>query len=100
MGMFNYIIVQCPLPLDSSGVKEWQTKSIQPLNLDTIIVSSSGTLFFKSLDDNSAPRIERFDYDGVLNFYGTDDAGEWHEYNAVYSDGELQNVTAYRHPSL
>ena len=32
-------------------------------------------------------------FHGVVNFYGTDSEGDWHEYNAKFTDGQLVGIT-------
>ena len=82
MGMFDTLRCEHPLP-DGCTASEFQTKSLECL-LDTFCLTLSGRfLDAHSVDTN---------LHGVLRMYTSDTTGHWWEYEAKFTDGQLQHL--------
>lgn len=82
MGMFDTIRCKLPLP-DACVDTEFQTKSLD-CTLDTYCLTESGRL----LDAHGADT----GLHGVLRMYTSNTAGCWWEYEAKFTDGQLQHL--------
>ena len=110
MGVFDYIIPECPLPDDAAQrVREWQTKSFEQPWLCTYHITAGGRLLrelvhYEDRSDQTVPKDalrrvldvstrvhdgwEDTGFEGVLRFYG--EAGtEWVEYEATFVKGAM-----------
>lgn len=82
MGMFDTIRCEYPLP-DACTATEFQTKSLDCI-LETYCLTASGRLLDAHNRDTSMH--------GVLRMYTSDSAGHWWEYEAKFTDGQLQHL--------
>ena len=115
MGMFDYIRCEAPLP-DGAVVSELQTKDFD-CEMVTHVISAGGRLLLDQGHFEEVPQSERpypdddgwraicgsirrvpkyvdAQHHGWVNFYGTDAAGGWREYNAKFTDGQLVEIAA------
>lgn len=114
MGMYDSIRCEIPLP-DGAVIGELQTKDFDCEMVEHLI-TSDGRLMLERIDEiQEVPEAERpypgakgilgicgsiriikskhqSDFHGVLNFYGHGKSGEWHEYNAKFTDGRLVEI--------
>jgi hypothetical protein len=81
MGMYDTIWCNYPLP-DNPPSMSYQTKSLA-CELRRFTITHDGVL-----KDGG----ERVPYSGSCHFYGRDDSGVYHQYNAVFVDGRIQKV--------
>jgi hypothetical protein len=120
MGMFDYVKSERSLPDGFQG--ELQSKDFD-CDMTLIKITAEGRLIIdRVIEWAEVPKAERpypnapdgslesicgsvrfvtnpvdLDYHGTFNFYGTDRIGNWHEYNAKFTDGnlvEIEQVTA------
>ncbi len=116
MGMFDYI--KCEVPLPDGWTGELQSKDFDCEMVEHII-SKDGRLMLERGHNEEVPRNERpypdakpgtlesicgimrrvpkyedANFHGMVNFYGTDGKGGWHEYNAKFTDGRLMSIEA------
>ena len=82
MGMFDTIRCEHPLP-DACAATEFQTKSMD-CTLDIFRLTASG----RRLDARGADT----GLHGVLRMYTGDKRGGWWEYEAKFTDGQLQHL--------
>lgn len=117
MGMFDYVVPECALPDEAAKlVGEWQTKDFDAPSMDKYRITAEGRLLeevyhIEDRSDKSAPEgsfkgirgmmtkvhedWRDLNFHGVLNFYGStsrDWKGEWIEYNARFTDGQLVGI--------
>lgn len=119
MGMFDYVRCEKPLPGLTEKIK-LQTKDMPDPSLETYTITSEGRLIYHSVKYEEVPLEERFFYKpgmdptslealagsirvvpdgdvdtnwhGHLNFYGRDSTGNYHEFNAKFTDGQLVSI--------
>jgi hypothetical protein len=115
MGMFDY--VRCEVLLPDAFEGGCQTKDFD-CEMCRIEIRADGSLWIERFDREVVPKAERphpdaegmlglmgmlrrvnvrwelIDFHGVMNFYGDDKAGGWHEYNAKFTDGRLVSIEA------
>ncbi|MDI3563577.1 hypothetical protein [Bradyrhizobium sp. Arg816] len=95
MGMFDY--VKCELPLPDGWKGELQTKDFEDPYLETYTIRADGRLIRRRPKYDIDPPGTAYgeidtNFHGILNFYGLED-GEWHEYDAKFTDGQLVEIT-------
>src|SRR3990167_1568788 len=101
MGMFDDVLCEAPLPDGYEG--EFQTKDLE-CTLTTYKITTEGRLLSREYeweDNAEAPlgfwRVAKswsdIGYHGFLNFYGSDDEGNWDENDAKFTDGDLIEIT-------
>jgi len=120
MGMFDNVIPECPLPDEAAKlVREWQTKDFEWPGMDKYRITPEGRLMEEvyHVEDRSERALtgqgdefagcmsrvhegwKDMNYHGVLNFYGStshDWHGEWVEYDAKFTDGQLVSIERVR----
>jgi hypothetical protein len=85
MGMFDY--VKCEVPLPDGYYGEWfQTKDFDDPYLGTYVIRKDGRLVHLK----SELEID-MNFHGILNFYDIH-SGVWYEYNAKFTDGNLDQI--------
>lgn len=111
MGMFDYVVLECPLPDEiAARVHEWQTKNFDWPFMTQYRITAKGRLMREEFhfEDNpdvkpiaaGIPAVRRVQdgwtdmaFHGLLNFYGNADGKwddeHWVEYNAKFTDGQL-----------
>lgn len=115
MGMFDDVRVNVPLPDGHTGA--FQTKDMECV-LNMYEITAEGRLCVEDCDWEAVPPAERpypdaaegsleqvigsvrrvnlrlrdLDFHGILNFYGHDERGQWREYNAKFTDGQLVEI--------
>lgn len=113
MGMFDYVRSEIPLP--DGFVGELQTKDFG-CSMTTVLIREDGRLLIEDREWEVVPPTQRphpdpsdpmhwigsmrsvnrrwrdLDYHGIVNFYGCE--GQWHEYNAKFTDGKLVEIVA------
>jgi hypothetical protein len=115
MGMFDYIRCKVPLPDGWLPHEPLQTKDF---DCDMVCheISPQGRLLLQRVDSvHEVPKAERpypnddgmlglcgsihreksvrdSNFHGILNFYGSDQQKNWHEYNAKFTDGQLVSI--------
>ena len=93
MGMFDDI--RCRKPLPDGCTEEWfQTKDLG-CDLSKFEIDGDGRLMrfgegFWGEEPLTEP--EDMEHHGYLNFYTSDSAGIWHEYDAKFTDGKLVEI--------
>ena len=118
MGMFDYVLPECPLPDEGAKlIHNWRTKDFDAPFMDEYRITAEGRLLEEiyDIEDRSDPTAESgtlaslrgmmtrihvrwqdMNHHGVLNFYGhTTDwqpGGEWIEYNATFTHGALEKI--------
>ncbi|MFD0917985.1 hypothetical protein ACFQ14_16395 [Pseudahrensia aquimaris] len=86
MGLYDNIICEYPLPepIAPDGV-EFQTKDTPDPHLRVYTITANGRLHLDGSDQN---------FDGEVRFYGDGDtSGEWYDYCAKFTDGQLLEIT-------
>ena len=84
MGLFDTIACDHPLP-DGCPANEFQTKSLG-CGMDTYRLTAGGRLLNTQGTDTGAH--------GVLRLYTSEAAGQWWEYEAKFTDGQLVYLLA------
>jgi hypothetical protein len=87
MGLFDTLHCDHPLP-DGCTEREFQTKSLAS-TMGTYRIDAAGRLLHAGGQDTG--------FHGVLRFYTRSAAGNWHEYEAKFSDGALQQLVPLAH---
>lgn len=115
MGMFDYVRCDVPLP-DNWKPDELQTKDFD-CEMVTHIISADGRLlldrgYYEDVPLAERPypdaepddwrslcgilrRVQKYEdanFHGLVNFYGGDQ-GDWHHYNAKFTNGQLIEIT-------
>ena len=116
MGMFDYIVPECKLPITVPDGMEWQTKDTPAQFLDTYQITAGGRLVHWAYDIETVPengrdkyglplfrRVNRRDEDcqftGGITFYGCGhDASIWYALCAVFDKGKLVNMLVVEQP--
>lgn len=119
MSMFDYIRCEVPLPDGFEGTPLFQTKDFECV-LATHAIREDG-LYLDDGHYETVPKAERThpnaeegtleglkgslrwvpnpvlhrEAHGVINFYGNDAAGKWHEYKAKFTDGQLVGIKVW-----
>lgn len=86
MGMFDCIRCRVPLPDGYSSSDLMQTKDFD-CGLFVHEISEDGRLL---LDDGYSKQDAN--YHGIVNFYDLDKDDLFHEYNAVFTHGQLEKI--------
>lgn len=82
MGIFSYITYEGDLPDDAKFEgSTFQSKSI--FAIGNILISKKGRLMADEIDTN---------YHGIINFNKSDLTGEWREYWAKFTNGQLDCI--------
>jgi len=109
MGMFDYVRSERELPDGYTG--ELQSKDFD-CAMTIILIRDDGRLLIEDSDwepvpDDELPypdmpfigcmrtvnrRWRDLDFHGIFNFYGGYHTGEWREYNAKFTDGQLVEI--------
>lgn len=109
MGMFDYVHCEVPLPDGYAG--EFQTKDFNCF-LSNILIRADGRLMIEDCDWEEVPLEERpapnfpllgatrainkrwrdLDFHGDFRFYGSRETGDWHEYLARFTHGDLEGI--------
>lgn len=90
MGLFDDVICGVPLPDGFDRVDgHFQTKTFPDPYLEKYTITPEGRLMHQPTFDDEATDTN---YHGVVNFYGSDKDGNWHEYNAKFTDGQLVKI--------
>lgn len=98
MGLFDRVVVECPLPdAGASVVREWQTKDFPDPYMENYKITSDGRLMSEQyrVEDHSDPNAPKgsiesimgcatpvheawhdMNFHGILNFYGDANTGE------------------------
>lgn len=112
MGMFDYVIPECPMPSEARHVDGWQTKDFDCQMIDYRI-TAEGRLMREIVhyEDRSDPTAEPgtlasivgmmtkvrdgwadMNHHGVVNFYTHSPGEGWLEFNATFTHGQLEKV--------
>ena len=97
MGMFDNIKCAHPKPDGYTG-KWFQTKDLD-CRLDTFEITPEGELIrTKSYNwetEKQDTETVKIPFHGILNFYDIE-RGQWHEYNAKFTEGKLVEISQGR----
>lgn len=91
MGLFDDVRCDVPLPDGFEGGRwgQFQTKTFPEPYMEKYTITREGRLLHQpSLKHEPTDT----NYHGILNFYGGDTEGEWREYNAKFTDGQLVDI--------
>lgn len=89
MGLFDDIEVDWPLP-DGFDGKHFQTKDLE-CYMERYRITREGALERHRREGDTWTNE---DFHGILNFYDYGPTGEWHEYNAKFTDGKVVGIEA------
>lgn len=104
MGLFDEVKCEVPLP-DGKPAVVFQTKTFEEPYLEKYTIRADGRLIHdKPRYDIDPPDAAHgpvdTNYHGVLNFYNYDTgSGEWREFDAKFTDGNLVSITQVTNPS-
>ena len=104
MGMYDYIIPECKLPVEVPDGIEWQTKDTPAQFLDTYRITPEGQLIHGAYTFETVPKSERdthglplfrranphdepCDFTGSIMFYGGD-----YKFCAFFVNGQLTRL--------
>jgi len=119
MGMFDYIVPECELPMPVPAGLEWQTKDTPAQFLDTYRITADGQLIHRAYTIETVPESERddlglplwrrvnqhdepCDFTGSIEFYGGGGPNRdvWYAFCAPFERGKLLKVVAVDHPDM
>lgn len=99
MGMFDYITVKYPLPIEGLPEKGWQTKHLD-CQLCHFILTNDGRLIEcvnglelvndEPVETGKKKQIDR-NFEGAFSFHASVD-DKWYEFQAIMIDGEVKKL--------